>query len=159
MKNPARPASWSTPRPGPAAASAALALLLAPALAWASVPGVSLSKPWLRFLTPQIPAAGYFTLSNGTDHAMVLTGAASQDCGTLMLHQSVVENGTAQMKMVPDVVVPPHGSVTFQPGGYHLMCVSPAAAIHPGAHVPVMLKFKDGSTVDADFPVYGAKGP
>jgi hypothetical protein len=113
----------------------------------------------MRFLTPQIPAAGYVTLSNSGDRAVTLTGAASPDCGQLMLHRSVSQDGTARMEMVPDVVVPPHGSVAFRPGGYHLMCVSPAADIAPGHSVPVALHFKDGSTLSARFPVYGAKGP
>ena len=75
-----------------------------------------------------------------------------------MLHRSVTQNGTARMEMVMSVVVPPHGAVTFQPGGYHLMCMSPAAAIAPGQSVPVSLHFKDGTSLSASFPVYGAKG-
>jgi copper(I)-binding protein len=142
---------------GPVAVSAALALgvLAAPA---AASPSLTISHAWLRFLTPQIPAAGYFTLYNGGQHAAVLTGAASPACGKLMLHESVVHNGAASMQMVPDVVVPAHGSVTFRPGGYHLMCMSPLATIAPGQSAPVSLSFKDGSTVTATFPVYGAKG-
>jgi copper(I)-binding protein len=119
---------------------------------------LTISHAWLRFLTPQIPAAGYFTLYNSGQHAAVLTGATSPDCGKLMLHKSVVHNGAASMQTVADVVVPSHGSVTFQPGGYHLMCMSPSVAIAPGHSVPVSLLFKDGSTVGATFPVYGAKG-
>ncbi len=76
-----------------------------------------------------------------------------------MLHRSVSENGTARMEMVPNVVVPPHGTVTFSPGGYHLMCMSPAAAIAPGQSVPVSLRFNDGTSLSVKFPVYGAKGP
>jgi periplasmic copper chaperone A len=151
------PASSSMRRHGPAAASAALAVLLAvPALA--ASPALTVTHPWIRFLTPQIPAAGYFTLHNNGAQPAVLTGAASQDCGQLMLHRSMEKSGMAEMAMVAAVTVPAHGSVTFQPGGYHLMCMSPAAAIAPGRHMPVTLKFKDGSSLPVDFPVYGAKG-
>ncbi len=75
-----------------------------------------------------------------------------------MPHQSLVENNTAQMKMVHNIAVPAHGAVTFRPGGYHLMCMSPAAAITPGQSVPVTLQFQDGSALIVTFPVYGAKG-
>jgi len=138
------------------AASGALLLSATGALAAAS--GLTVSHPWMRYLTPQTPAAGYFTLSNDSDHAVTLSGAASPDCGQLMLHQSVVQNGTAKMVMVHSVPVPSHGSVTFKPGAYHLMCVSPAAAIRPGQTVPVTLRFQDGSSLDAMFPVHGATG-
>ena len=155
--NPAVPASSSTHRRGPAAVSLAL-MLLAGAPALAASPGLTISHPWMRFLTPQIPAAGYFSLHNATSHPAVLTGAASPDCGQLMLHRSVVQNGMAKMEMVASITVPAHGSVTFHPGGYHLMCMSPSAAIAPGGHVPVSLTFKDGGSMTVEFPVYGAKG-
>jgi periplasmic copper chaperone A len=157
MKKTAPRALSSMRPPGLAAVSFALGLCVLCGPAAASQP-LTISHAWLRFLTPQIPAAGYFTLHNTGQHAAVLTGATSPDCSKLMLHKSVVHNGSASMQMVADVVVPAHGSVIFQPGGYHLMCMSPSPAIAPGHSVPVSLVFKDGSTVASTFPVYGAKG-
>ncbi len=155
--NQAAPASWSMRRLGPAALSATFALLLA-APALAASPALTVSRPWIRFLTPQIPAAGYFTVHNNSAQPAVLTGASSQDCGRLMLHRSMEKSGMAQMEMVTAVTVPAHGSVTFQPGGYHLMCISPSAAIAAGHNVPITLRLKDGSSLSVNFPVYGAKG-
>ena len=158
MKSTARRVLWCTRRPGPAAASAALALSLLAAPALAAGPAMTVSHQWMRFLTPQIPAAGYFTLYNGSSKPAELTGAASPGCGQLMLHQSIIESGTARMRMVMSILVPAHGSVVFSPGGYHLMCMQPTADVRPGKSVPVSLTFKDGNTVSATFPVYGAKG-
>ncbi len=149
-------ASCWTVRPGLVASGALLLLSATGALA--ATGGLTVSYPWIRYLTPQTPAAGYFTLTNNTDHTVTLSGAASPDCGQLMLHESVVANGTAKMVMVHIVPVPSHGSVTFSPGAYHLMCVSPAAAIKPGQDVPVTLRFLGGSSLDAMFPVRGATG-
>jgi copper(I)-binding protein len=139
----------------PAVATAATAPALATA---ATAPAVTISHPWMRFLTPRIPAAGYFALSNASAQPVTLTAAASPDCGQLMLHRSISENGTARMEMVASVVVPAHGTVTFSPGGYHLMCMAPTAAIAPGQSMPVSLRFSDGTSLSANFPVYGAKG-
>ncbi|MGC1412766.1 MAG: copper chaperone PCu(A)C [Acetobacteraceae bacterium] len=119
---------------------------------------LTISQPWMRLVTPATPAAGYFTLSNNSDHQAALSGAASPDCGQVMLHASTVENHTAQMKTLHDIAVPAHGSVTFEPGGYHLMCMAPSSAIAPGRSAPITLRFQDGSTLTATFPVYGAKG-
>jgi len=124
----------------------------------ATLDGISLSGQWFRFITPTTPAAGYFTLSNSTAAPETLVSASSAACGSLMLHQSVAKNGVEEMIMVPQVVVPAHGSLQFAPGGYHLMCMSPTAAMRPGQSVPVTLQFEGGGTLDASFPVRGATG-
>ena len=60
--------------------------------------------------------------------------------------------------MVQTVRIPAHGKVTFAPGGYHLMCMSPAKDMAPGRSVPVMLRFENGGGITADFPVRGVSG-
>ncbi len=105
---------------------------------------------------PSRPAAGYFVLSNQTDRTRTLVGAASPGCGALMLHRSLNSNGQERMEMVDSVPVPARGEVKFAPGGYHLMCMSPTAA--RGGSVSVTLRFQDGSSLVASFPVRGATG-
>lgn len=148
------------PAAGPAARAVLLGSMLAAGLtaAGATEPGISIGKPWIRMIIPQRPAAGYFTLSNDGDTPRALVGAASPGCGTLMLHESTSAGGVDQMEMVSSIPVPAHGSVAFAPGGYHLMCMSPAESLRPGSSVPVTLSFADGNTVTADFPVRGASG-
>lgn len=75
-----------------------------------------------------------------------------------MLHRSVNDNGQERMEMVDSVPVPAHGEVRFEPGGYHLMCMSPTAEAARGRSVPVTLRFKDGGSLTASFPVRGATG-
>lgn len=120
--------------------------------------GMTLSNPWIRMIIPSRPAAGYFNLSNDSVGEHDIVGASSPACGTLMLHESIHQDGTDQMVMVKSVPVPAHGSVSFAPGGYHLMCMSPALDLKAGASVPVTLQFGDGGTLLADFPVRGATG-
>ncbi len=154
----ARHGSWSMRRPGLAVSGALLlAALAAPGTA-ATPADVTITHPWIRFLTPAIPAAGYFTLHNNGAQPLVLTGAKSPDCGQLMLHRSVVKNSSASMVMVHSVTVPARGDATFRPGGYHLMCMSPSTAISPGKQVPVTLTFRTSAPVTTSFAVYGAKG-
>jgi copper(I)-binding protein len=143
-------------RMGHLARLATLAVFLGTTPAFAA--GLTVSHPWLRVLSPSLPAAGYFTLSNNGDQPAVLTGATSPGCASIMLHRSMDMNGMARMEMVGDLPVPAHGAVIFQPGGYHLMCMSPTAALVPGKAVEVSLHFKDGGTVTAAFQVRGATG-
>ena len=120
--------------------------------------GVLVSEPWMRFIMPSRPAAGYFTLSNKTARDRILVGAASPACGKLMLHRSISENGTDRMAMVKGIDVPAHGEVVFAPGGYHLMCLSPSRDMIPGHSVPVTLRFKSGAELTTNFPVRGVTG-
>jgi periplasmic copper chaperone A len=120
--------------------------------------GLALADPWFRLVMPSLPAAGYFTLSNADGAARTLIGAASPACGMLMLHRSVDQGGRESMAMVDRVPVPAHGKLGFAPGGYHLMCTSPTAAMRPGHSVPVTLHFADGSSLTASFPVRDATG-
>lgn len=149
--------------------SAALWLTCTSSLAWAQTPApkaqnvqvgsppssaVTVSKPWFRYILPQTPAGGYMTLENQSSSPAVLTGAASPACSMMMLHRSETKNGKEIMAGVSNVVVPPGGSLSFAPGGYHLMCMEPK--MKPGQHVPVTLTFQDGQTINATFPVLSA---
>jgi hypothetical protein len=120
--------------------------------------GVAISHQWLRYVAPSVPAAGYFRLRNNSDKAVLFDGAESSACGKLALHESVVQNGTVRMEVVQAISVPPGGAVSFQPGAYHLMCMSPTHAVRPGQTVTVTLQFQDHSSLNSDFPVYAAKG-
>jgi hypothetical protein len=127
----------------------------APALA---ADQVKIEQPWMRFIIKARPAAGYMTLRNDGDKAVTLIGATSPACGMLMLHKSKQEKGIEKMQHVTVVPVPPHGTVSFAPGDYHLMCMEPQAGMKVGASVPVTLKFKGGESVTAQFPVKGPGG-
>jgi periplasmic copper chaperone A len=147
---------------GPAASTAAAAILalaaMMPGAAAQAPDGLTLSGQWFRFIMSSRPAAGYFDLSNSSATPATLTGASSSACGRLMLHKSVTKDGTESMVMVPKVAVPAHGSLKFAPGGYHLMCMQPAAAMRPGKTVPVTLEFAGGKSLEANFPVRNATG-
>jgi periplasmic copper chaperone A len=155
----------SPPRSGPAVRAGsftAVALATASAVFVAACPvaadeaGLALSGGYMRTIIPSRPAAGYFTLDNKSDTDRVLVGASSPGCGSVMLHKSEATNGVETMMPVDSVPVPAHQSVTFAPGGFHLMCMAPTAALKPGVSVPVTLTFKDGGALTGDFPVRGA---
>jgi periplasmic copper chaperone A len=126
--------------------------------AQAAAAGVKIEKPWMRLIIKARPAGGFFTLKNDTDTALELTGAASPACGMMMLHQTKEVNGVEHMMPVKSVKVPAHGTLSFQPGGYHIMCMRPQASMVIGHNVPVTLKFADGKSITADFPVTGPGG-
>lgn len=132
------------------------ALLAATTAADAADAGITVENPWMRIIIKARPAAGYFTLENHTGSPVDLTGAASSACGMIMLHEAENVNGVEKMHPVKSVIVPAHGTLSFAPGGYHMMCMSPGDAMTVGATAPVTLKFSDGKSITAQFPVKGA---
>jgi hypothetical protein len=136
--------------------AAAGAMLALPA--FAQLQTVHVANPWIRFITPGTPAAGYFTITNVGTRPVIIVGASSPDCASVMLHRSQNVGGTEHMDEVPSVSVPAHGEVRFEPGGYHLMCMSPSSKVVAGSRVPVTLTFQDKRTMTKGFVVRGAKG-
>jgi copper(I)-binding protein len=119
---------------------------------------VDITGAWFRSLPGKLPAGGYFTAQNNSRADVAITGANSDACGMLMIHQSSNKGGMSSMDMVERVTVPAGGNIAFAPGGYHLMCTDPKPAMKPGAKVPVVLHLSDGSAVAVGFTVRSASG-
>ena len=131
---------------------ALFAMLSAPA----SAADMTVEGGWFRSLPGDLPAGGYFTFHNNRAVGVAITGASSPVCGNLMLHHSSNQGGMSGMAMVDKVDVPAHGSVSFAPGGYHLMCMSPR--LKPGDVASVTLTLSDGGAISASFAVKDARG-
>lgn len=137
----------------------AVTLPLATASAAPAAPAaITISDAWMRALPASLPSGGYFTLHNNGSKPVTLTGAQSPACGMVMLHKSENQGGMSSMMDMAQVMIPAGSTVSFAPGGYHLMCMSPAASIKPGTQVPVTLLFADGAKVTAPFAVRNAAG-
>ena len=140
-------------------AIAALFLLVTISASMAA--GLTVTNAWMRALPPSVPSGGYFTLHNPGSKPAVLTGASSPACGMLMLHKTSGMDGMAGMARMDDVTeveVPAKGTLSFSPGGYHLMCMNASALFKPGASVPVTFAFKNGTSLKAMFAVRNAAG-
>ena len=133
------------------------ALIVGAGLAASAAAAPVVTGGWIRALPGNVPAGGYFTLTNPGKTSIALTGAASPACGTAMLHMTHEMNGMAAMMMVDKVDVPAGGKIEFKPGGYHIMCLEPKG-LKPGTSVPVTLHFGDGTSVTASFAVKNATG-
>jgi copper(I)-binding protein len=118
---------------------------------------VKITGAWIRALPSGLPAGGYFALRNDGDKTLELTAASSPSCGMLMLHKSESTGGMSHMSDVTSIEIAPKATLTFAPGGYHLMCMKPKN-LKPGDTASVTLTFADGSQADADFAVKTATG-
>jgi copper(I)-binding protein len=137
-------------------AMSALVLLVGVSIAYAAP--LTVTDGWFRAMPRVVPSGGYFTLHNNGDKKVTLTGVQSPACGMLMMHESLNSGGMGTMKPVDSVDVAPGATLKFAPGGYHLMCMDAKPILKPGSHVPVVLHFAGGKTLNATFAVRNAAG-
>jgi len=108
---------------------------------------------WIREAPPGAPMAGYLVLRNEGGAPLVLVGAESPAFAKVMLHRSREEGGMVRMVHVERLELAPGLSVTFAPGGYHLMLMRPRRALKAGDRVPITLRFAGGARRDVEFEV------
>jgi copper(I)-binding protein len=66
-------------------------------------------------------SAAYLELSNPGTAAQTVTAVTSPQYARVEMHETVIEDGVARMRRLPELVIAPHESVRFEPGGKHLM--------------------------------------
>ncbi len=128
-----------------AAALVAFALLAGGASA---APAIVVSGAWSR------PAIGtgvvYLRIVNRGAQPDRLDAARTPVARVVELHRSMdgmgsmdgmKMSGVMSMQRVSAVTVPARGSVTFAPGGYHLMAIGLRHDLHPNERFPLQLHF------------------
>ena len=130
-----------------------LAAAAAAAIASTAHAAPKVSAAWSRPAAQGTTGAGFMTLTNPGPKPDALVAVNSPLAGQVMMHQSAMSGGMASMKMVASVPVPAGGSVTFAPGGYHLMFVGLTRALNVGDSLPATLTFASGAKVKATFVV------
>lgn len=120
---------------------------------------VTVDHGWARLpVVAGRPAAAYFELHGGAaDTALV--GVESPDAARAEMHESRTENGISTMAPLPQADLPAGGTVTFAPGGKHVMLFGLSPAIAPGGQVRLHFTFADGRTIDAAVPAIAANAP
>ena len=118
--------------------------------------GIEIGDPWAR-TSAMVQNAGavYLTISGG-DAADTLIGVAVDPSIAAMaeLHESSMgEGGMMQMQMVPAISVPANGSVSLEPGGYHVMLMDLVAPLETGQEFGLTLKFENAGDVQVTVEV------
>ncbi|MEQ8232922.1 MAG: copper chaperone PCu(A)C [Gammaproteobacteria bacterium] len=126
------------------ALAAALAALL-PCASLDACEGLVASSGWIRQPPPGMShAAGYLTLSNEGQHAVVIDGVSSPDFASAMLHETRYNDGRAQMRHVHTLEIAPGEHVEARPGGLHLMLMQPRVELASDVLVEVDIACSTG---------------
>lgn len=84
-------------------------------------------------ITRAMPAmnmsAGYLTLTNNTSTVVRISRVVSEQYESVELHESIVQDGVARMRSLPELEIGAGETVTLEPGGKHLMLMRPKGVV------------------------------
>jgi len=122
---------------------------------------IHISQPWAR-ATPKGAANGaaYMTVINNgktPDRLSCVSSDASAEC---QIHSMKMENGVMKMRPVEGGLdIAPGETVTFKPGGFHIMFVDLKHPLQEGREVDAKLKFENAGTIEVAYPVAAIGAP
>ena len=115
---------------------------------------IEISQAWARALPPVVPnGAAYFTLVNHSNKDIVVTGVSSDIAKHSMLHESYFDDGKVAMRHIEELVINPHKSVIFKPGGFHVMLMGLKKPLTKGGEFTMSFQLKDGSQITTSVTV------
>lgn len=112
---------------------------------------------WLRAAPPGTKMmAAYLKLDNNSTDSRTLIAAFSPDFAAVEIHQSVIKDGMARMQHQKSLIIEVGRSLSFQPGGLHLMLMNPNKTIKVNDTILICLIYQDADQQEIQhiyFPV------
>ena len=110
--------------------------------------GVAVEHAWSRPAAAGGNGAGFFTITNKGAKPDTLVSVTSAAAGRVEMHQTSMANGVMSMQQIQGgIPLPPGQSVSFEPGGKHLMVLGLKAALRSGGKLPLTLKLASGQQI------------
>jgi copper(I)-binding protein len=110
-------------------------------------PAVSVTEAWARASAgAATTGAAYVTLVGGAQ-ADSLVAVSTPIAATAEVHETTSDNGVSRMRPVPAVAIPPGRTVTFAPGGFHIMLTGLRQTLTAGESFPLTLTFAHAAPV------------
>ena len=106
--------------------------------------GISVTNA--RLMLPAVagnPGAVYFDVANSGSEGRMIRAASVAGAGSAMMHST----GEGGMQEALQEMVPPGGTLKFEPGGAHVMAMNLADTVKPGSKAEVTLTFVGGDKV------------
>jgi len=116
---------------------------------------LKIGQPWARATAPSAPAGGGFlTITNTGSTPDRLLSARSTVSEMTQVHEMKMDGNVMRMREVEKgLEIPPGGTVTLAPGGFHLMFMGLKGPFKQGTQVPVTLVFEKAGSIDVELDV------
>lgn len=124
-----------------------------------SAPGITLSDAFIRLpAVPGSPGAAYFTVSQGNGAPRRIAAVYVEGAERAEMHETVTTNGISSMKPVKDVAIEAGKSVSFKPGGLHVMLFDVSDTLKQGGTTELTITLDNGdkATVPARIETLGS---
>ena len=109
------------------------------------LPGITVTNG--RLILPAVaanPAAVYFVLSYNGETPTTLAGVDVAGAGSAMLHHYEEKDGVMSMTEMPAPEIVDGGTLSFEPGGAHVMAMGLDGSLEAGSKTEVTLIFASG---------------
>jgi copper(I)-binding protein len=117
------------------------------ARAMAAAEDIHLASAQARPTTPGVAGVVYIVITNHGVADDTLTAVATPAADTASMHQTSNENGIMKMTPVTALPVPANSTVSFKPGGLHIMLEGLKQPLKLGDSFPITLTFKNAGPV------------
>ncbi len=113
---------------------------------------ITVKDSWMRPAAESLNTAFYCTVVNNGDQPDTLYKAASGVSDDVQIHETYSRGDMMGMRPVKNLVVAPHDSLMFKPGGYHVMIMNLKRDVTAGQKAEVSLFFRSAGkiTVNAE---------
>ncbi len=117
--------------------------------------GIVIEDAWVR---PSPMTAGngaaYMVIRNTGSEDDALIAADSDIAGAVEIHETMMMEGDMMgMQPVESIPVPAGGSVTLEPGGYHIMLIDMREPLEAGQTVTLTLTFEKAGPIEVQAEV------
>jgi copper(I)-binding protein len=116
--------------------------------------GYEVNQAWSRPVAAGTNGAGYMSITNHAKTADTLKSVETPVARKVEIHTTTMTNGVMSMKR-RDAGLPIGAgeTVTFSPGGNHLMLIGMTSATKAGDQIPLTLVFASGTRIKMNFLV------
>ena len=121
---------------------------------------IMVAHPWVRATPPRAKnGAAYLKVTNHGKTVEKIISASTPVANKAEIHTHLNEAGVMKMRHVPSLDIPAGGSMTFAPGGHHVMLIGLKKTLKVGDKVAITLVFEKAGkiTFHADITKSGAK--
>lgn len=113
-----------------------------------------IANPWSRALPPVAKTgAAYLVIDNRGVQDDTLLEVRTPIAGHAEMHEHVHKDGLMKMQQLDTLAVPAGDSVSFKPGGYHIMLFDLKQPLIAGEHFPLTLYFKEAGQLQVEIDV------
>jgi len=115
---------------------------------------ITVSDHWTRAMPPSAAVGGGFmVIANAGSEPDRLVGLSSPRANSGEVHEMKMDGGVMKMRELADgLEIPAGGSVTLEPGGYHVMFMGVDDGFKEGEMIPVTLVFEKAGELEIMMP-------